>query len=152
VDDFYIIAEGFGIEDEREVDRALSGLRVEPVGEADGVKFRLRYRPPKFRPVDIHFWTDPDRVREEREEAVEQLGGTTGTGVKQVQKHLGRVVEVVALELGWSQLEEMAVVLAGQVAEYFAVVGNGLIRDQNDDWWTMKSGAPRLLVGPPRRK
>ena len=46
------------------------------------------------------------------------LDGRVGTGV----------VEVAALELGWNQLEDMGVGLAGQVAEYLARIGDGLIR------------------------
>jgi hypothetical protein len=62
------------------------------------------------------------------------------------------VVEVVSFELGWSQLEDMGVVIAGQVAEYIARIGDGLIVDQNDDWWTIgEHGIPKILVGPERR-
>ncbi len=149
--DFLTVAEGFGIEDEDVVHRALSLLRIEPVSEPEGARFRLRYRPARFRPVFIHFSTEAGQVQTLREEALEELEGKKSKGLKRVQAHFSRVVEVAALELGWGQLEDMGIVLAGQVAEYLAAVGEGLICDQNDDWWAVEGRAPVLLVGPKRR-
>ena len=149
--DFHTIAEGFGIEDEKVVDQALARLRIEAVSEPEGVKFRLRYRPPTFRPILIHVWDEPGRVQTEREEGLEQLEEVKGKAVKRVRSHLDQVAEVVALELGWSQLEDMGIVLAGQVAEYLATIGDGLIRDQNEDWWAVEDHVPVLLIGPKRR-
>ncbi len=151
IEDIYTLAEGFGIEDEEVVKRALTQLRIEPVSEPEGVKFCLRYRPAAFRPVLIHWSAAPEFVRGVVEETRELLEEATGKGVKRVRAHLERVIEVVSLELGWSQLEDMGIVLAGQVAEHLATIGAGLIKDQNDDWWAMKKGAPVLLVGPERR-
>jgi hypothetical protein len=149
--DFLTIAEGFGIKDEEVVRQALSQFRIEPVDQPEGVKFRLRYRPARLRPVHLWLSTDPAQVRTEREEALEPFEGARVKGARRVRAHLRLVVEVAALELGWSQLEDMGVVLAGQVAEYLACVGDGLIRDQNDDWWAMEGRVPILLVGPARR-
>ena len=144
--DIHTIAEGFGIDDD-DVDQALAQFSIEPVTRQEGVKFCLRYRHARYRPVLIHLWVKAARVKTEREEALEQFDGIQGRGVGSVRRHLSRVVEVVAVELGWDQLEDMGVVLGGQVAEYFASVGAGLIRDQNDDWWTVKNRIPALLVG-----
>src|SRR5262245_29245053 len=77
--------------------RPLSCSRSSRRAVAEGVKFRLRYRPPKYRPVLIHLWTEPERVRAEREEALEQLEGAKGRGKERVRSRLGRVVEVAAL-------------------------------------------------------
>jgi hypothetical protein len=145
--DIHTIAEGFGIDDDDVVDRALAHFRIERVTRQVGVKFRLRYRHVRYRPVHIHLWVKAARVKTEREEALEQFEGIRGRGVGAVRRHLSRVVEVVAVELGWDQLEDMGVVLGGQVAEFYAFVGAGLIRDQNDDWWTVKNRMPALLVG-----
>jgi hypothetical protein len=151
LDDPWTLAEGFGIDDEKIVDRALAQLRIESIADPDGVKFALRYRPGKTRPVYFHLWAEPRRVQTEREEALELLDGSRNRNAKRVREHLGRVVEVAALELGWNQLDDMGVVLAGQIVEFLATEGDGLIRDQNDDWWAMKKRVPVLLVGPRRR-
>jgi hypothetical protein len=57
------------------------------------------------------------------------------------------VVEVAAVELGLGQLEDMGLVIAGQLAEYLAGVGAGLIRDTGDEWWAVRRGVPKLLLG-----
>ncbi|HVL12226.1 MAG TPA: hypothetical protein VM529_06660 [Gemmata sp.] len=151
LDDPWTLAEGFGIEDEAEVDRALVRLQIEPVPEPEGVKYVLRYRTRKLRPVYFHLWAKPGRVQAEREEALEQFEGARERNAGRVRKHMEKVIEVVALELGWNQLEDMGVVLAGQIAEFVATEGDGLIRDQNDDWWAMKNRVPVLLVGKRNR-
>jgi hypothetical protein len=149
--DLFTLAERFGIEDEEVVSRAQDLVRIESVSDLGEVKFRLSYQPPRFRPVNVWVWTEPGFVRQLGEEAKEGLAGSRRKGVGRVRTHLDRVVQVAALELGWSQLEDMGVVLSGQVAEYLAGVGDGLICDQNDDWWAVKKGRPVLLVGPKRR-
>jgi hypothetical protein len=68
-----------------------------------------------------------------------------------MRSHLGQTVEVVGLQLGWPQLEEMGIVLASQVAEYLGHTGNGLIKDQNDDWWKVADRVPVLVAESKRR-
>ena len=63
--DFDTVAEGFGIEDEALIERAVSRLEVEPVADSARVRFRIRYRPGKLRPLLVHLWTDSERVRKE---------------------------------------------------------------------------------------
>jgi hypothetical protein len=146
--DWYTLAEGFGIEDEAAVERAASALRVEPTAGSLGEWFAVRYRPAKSRPLVAYLWSEPARVREELAEAAENyLDGRRGRGVSQVRAALASVVEVVAIELGGSQLEDMGLVIAGQVAEYLAAVGGGVIRDTGDEWWAVRRGVPKLLLG-----
>lgn len=140
--DLHTIAEGFGIDDESVVDDALARLEIEPSAGPDGVRLKLSYGGEEKRPVLVHVWDDADRVRTEQEEAQE------GVGEDRVTAAVRQAVSVVGIELGWSQLEDMGIVLAGQVAEAFASAGRGLIRDHNDDWWAVENGVPTLLVRP----
>ena len=115
--DFYTLAEGFDIDDEDVVDKALSHLQVKPSGERESW-FEVRYRAPNLRPLCVHLWTSPDRVREELTEAREEyLAGRKDRGASQVNSLLSKVIEVAAVELGIAQLEDMGLVIAGQVAE-----------------------------------
>jgi len=41
----------------------------------------------------------------------------------------------------------MGLVVAGQIAEYLADVGAGLIRDTGDEWWVLRQGVPKRLLG-----
>jgi uncharacterized protein YbaR (Trm112 family) len=145
--DFYTVAEGFGIEDEAVVKQAMSQLRVEPLTDHAERPFAVRYRAPELRPLFLHLWIDPERVKQELAE-VEQhyLVGKSGRGVSQVRAALSSVIEVAAVELGLRQLEDMGLVIGGQVAEYLAAVAGGLIRDTANEWWRIRRGVPQLLV------
>jgi hypothetical protein len=149
--DLWSVAEDFGIEDDEAVCSAVDALRVEPVTGQPDIRFRLSYRPPEYRPVLVHVWADPERVRTELEEAAERLEDAAGDGIGRIRMHLGRVVEVVAVELGWSQMSDMGVVLASQVAEFLAGVADGLVLDENDAWWAVEGGVPVQLAGPAGR-
>jgi hypothetical protein len=98
--------------------------------------------------VQFHWWAHPTRVQTEREEALELVEDLTGRHVSRIRRHLAECTEVVALELGLTQLEDMGLVFAGAFAKYLAVQGDGLIRNEADEWWAVKmNGAPVLLVG-----
>jgi hypothetical protein len=121
------------------VDEALARLKIEPFAGSDDVRFRLSYAGEDKRPVFIHIWDEPSRIQTERDEALEDINDPTVTRAVQ------RAVTVVGIELGWTQLEGMGIVFAGQVAEAFASAGLGVIRDQNDEWWAVEDGVPTLI-------
>lgn len=146
--DFRTTAEGYGIEDDEAVDRSLAHLTLEPVAATGGVRFGLTYGPSTRRPILIHVWTDPEVVEEELDESDELLDRLSGNSAGQIRSHLDRVVEIVAVELGWSQLEDMGVVFAGAISEYLASVGNGLIRDPYDVWWAVEDHVPIRIAKP----
>jgi hypothetical protein len=146
--DWFILAETFGIDDEEVVERAVTGLKVVPAPGALGEWFEVRYRPAKARPLVVYLWSDPARVQEELAEATENyLNGRRGRGVNQVRTALGEVTEVAAIELGSGHLGDMGLVIAGQVAEYLAGAGGGVIRDTGDEWWAVRRGVPKCLLG-----
>lgn len=146
--DWYILSESFGIEDDEVVRRAVAGMQVVSVTGKLGERFEVRYRPRKYRPLVVYLWTDPARVQEELTETEENyLEGRRDRGVNQVRTALSGVTEVAAIELGLGQLEDMGLVIAGQVTEYLAEVCGGLIRDTDDQWWAMRRGVPKLLLG-----
>src|SRR4051794_34300969 len=102
--DLHTVAEGFGIDDESVVDDALAQLTIEPCKGSDGIRFQTAYAGADKRRLLIHIWDDPARVHTEREEALEDVDDAgVRTAVRQA-------VEVVGIELGWSQLKDMGVV------------------------------------------
>ncbi len=145
--DFHTSAEGYGIDDGEAVDRALTSLKLEP-DAGGGVRFRLTYDPPGRRPILIQVHSDPEVIAEVRDEAEELLDEARGQGVERIRTHLGSMVEVVAVELGWSQMEEMGVVFAAMMSEYLAIVGGGLVRDPQDVWWAVEDHVPVRLAEP----
>lgn len=145
--DFYTVAEGFDIDDEEVIGKALSQLDVKPTLDRD-IRFEVCYRLSKLRPLRVHMWTLRDRVQQELAEAREEyLTGRTGPGVSQVCSKLSEVIEIAAVELGISQLEDMGLVIASQIAEYLARVGAGIIRDPGNEWWAIQRSVPKLLLG-----
>jgi hypothetical protein len=148
--DWYTLAETFGIDDDEAVERAVAALKAAPTTGKLGEWFEVRYRPTKYRPLVVYRWSESARLREELAEAEENyLAGRRGRGMSTVRKTLAEVVEVVAVELGLVHLEDMGLVIAGQVAEYLAGVGAGPIRDCDDAWWAVRNGVPKLLLGRP---
>jgi hypothetical protein len=146
--DLRTLAESLGMEDEEVVAGAPTRLRIEPGDGAGGVRCRLRYRDSLPRPLEVHVWTGDAEIDEMREEELERLDETDGEGLARIRSHLGRTVAVGAVQLGWSQLEDMGIVLAGVIAEHLAAVGDGLIRDPKDHWWAIEEGVPVLIAGP----
>ncbi|HVK18257.1 MAG TPA: hypothetical protein VM533_15045 [Fimbriiglobus sp.] len=130
------------------MDRAVASLRVEPAGGPEGVRFRLTYGPAGGRPILVHVYADPELLADEREEAEELLAGAAGDGVGRVREHLGRVVQVVHMDLDWDQFKDMGVVFAWMAAECLAAAGAGLLRDPNDGWWAYEGTGWVLLAGP----
>lgn len=63
-------------------------------------------------------WTTAARIREELAEAEENyLAGRQSRGIAAVRKASSKVVEIAAIELGLGHLEDMMLILAGQVTE-----------------------------------
>ena len=96
----------------------------------------------------IHVHTGKDVLTEEQDEAEEWLDAAGGEGVERIRVHLNSTTEMVAIELGWSQLKDMGVVFAGMVAEYMAGAGCGLIRDPHGVWWAVDDQIPVQLAAP----
>jgi hypothetical protein len=64
-----------------------------------------------------------------------------------VRTVLEHTVAVVGFGLKVKHQQDMGIVLASRVAETFASAGQGLIRDQNDEWWAVADGVPSLVLG-----
>lgn len=136
-EDYWTLAEDFGIEDEDVVDAALDVLRVrgdEALGLRAGCE--VCYRPGvDARPIVLHCWSEPERVAEELEEAEESRSPPAAA-----QERLRASKEVVGIELGFSQLEDMGVVIAYEIARWLAQKGDGLVADDDDRWMRVADG------------
>lgn len=90
---------------------------------------------PDARPVIVHVWTEPERVREEVEEAIEVRAAPPS-----VSSYLERCRAVVGIELGYSMAGTMGVVLAYEVARYIAQTYDGVVVDDDDRWERVDRG------------
>jgi hypothetical protein len=122
--DWYTLAETLDLE-EAEVDAVIDHL----VWSDDPLEIRLEGR----RPLQFHVWSTPDRVREEVLE-LDQIAGAPPMPAS-VRAHLASVQSIIAIEMGWSQLDTMFEIVAFEVAYHLAQQHGGLIRGPNDAWF-----------------
>lgn len=107
--------------------------------EIDTFLERLRWRadPLEFgydgaRPVQIHVWTDPDRIRVQLDELEH---GQDPPLPPSVRERLRSTRAVVALDLGVSQLESMLSVVAFEIAYHLAETCEGVIQGPDERWY-----------------
>lgn len=144
VSDYDTLAEQYEL-DERLVAPVLARLQIKVFGD----NLRLHYRIEGERQLEIHRWSDPCRIAEEIREVLEQLDGDGSSQAAEIRSHLSAVHGVVAVEMGFSQLEDMGVVFAYEVARWFTHNCRGLIRCHDDTWLRTDDGAFVDLYGQP---
>jgi hypothetical protein len=85
---------------------------------------------PERRPVQLYVWNDPSRVATELSEIAER-----GPVPQSVQQQLSSVTGVIAIELGWSQLQTMYEVVAFEIAYWLVEQFGGVILSSDDLWY-----------------
>jgi hypothetical protein len=55
-------------------------------------------------------------------------------------RYLDACREVVGIELGFGQLEDMGLVIACELARYLAQKGDGIFVDDNNEWYAVADG------------
>jgi hypothetical protein len=124
--DWHTLAEGYDIDDEEIVDRALSYLRI----EGEHGNFTLHCRPPGLRQLELSI-IDRASVRESIAEEIAELAGQLDL----VATHLQESIEVVTIETGYFQFVEMMPVFAYEIARWFAEIGDGCVLADDGEWW-----------------
>ena len=79
-------------------------------------------------------WSERAQVAEELAELEEREPPAGAADV------LAQCTEIVAIELGFPMLENMGIVIATEVARYYAQRGRGLIVDDDDQWFEVIDG------------
>jgi hypothetical protein len=130
--DYATLAEDYGV-DADAVAPALAQLAVRATSDAP-LDFEIGFAT-DGRPLVLHLWDAPERVAEELEEAKE-VRSVPAT----IADRLAETKEIVAIELGYSHLEDMGIVFAFEVARYLAQNGDGLIVDDDDAWQVVDQG------------
>lgn len=132
--DYLTLAEDYDL-DEHEVEAALEQLAIVRVGDGP-LDVELRYRPEAdARPIVVHRWHEPARVAEEIEEAFDNREPPD-----EAHAWLRACREVVGIELGFSQLDDMGLVIACELARYLAQKGDGVIVDDEGEWFAVEDG------------
>lgn len=84
------------------------------------------------RPLQFHARTDPAQIDTELAELDEVDGIEVPASVRE---HLRSTRAIVALELGFAQLETMFAVVAFEIAFWLASTGRGVIRGPDELWY-----------------
>ena len=140
--DWWILAEYHGFSEEL-IDPSLDSLRIE--ADVDEKKLHLLYRSREERQVRIDRLIAPGQVREEIREAIEGIADDQDGAAARVREHLRNVKCVVVLTMGISQLKDMGIAFASEIALYFADQRNGLMRDDDGKWYCSDDGAYKPL-------
>jgi hypothetical protein len=132
--DYHLLAEARDIED-ADVDDALEQLEVVRVSDKP-LDVQIRYKQEAdARPIVVHLWQEPERVAEEIEEALDNREPP-----ERVKSELSACREIVGIELGFGQLQDMGFVLAFELARYLAQKGDGVIVDDENAWYAVEDG------------
>jgi len=127
--DWWTLAEDWEL-DEAVADR-LDPRFVEagPDGGFEGV---VQYAQDR-RPIVLHRWASPERVVEERAEALER------ELPDEAREYVEGAVEVVGLEMGWSAHEDGGVLVAWEIATLLArhCHHSAVLRDDDDRWYVL---------------
>lgn len=88
------------------------------------------------RPVVVHVWTERARIEEELEEAREGRDPPPAA-----EPWLESCTGIVAIELGFSMLDDFGVVLAYEVARFVCQKLDGVLVDDDGVWQRVDDGA-----------
>jgi len=130
--DLHTLAEGYDLEDDV-IEPALEQLRIEKVDATGFRRWRLCYRPAGHRQVDIDRQTT--EVQEAIAEEMQALEDEDHLKMAQIIAHLWQTTDTVDASFGTMESERMALVLASEVARWFAQEFDGIVKDCNGKWW-----------------
>ena len=134
--DYLTLSEWYGL-DETEVKPALSKLAVKARSKRS-LDVEVSYG--GSRAIVVHPWTTTERVAEELSEARANRSPPPAAAT-----WLDACRAIVGIELGYSQLEDLGIVLAYEIARYLAQKGEGVIADDDGKWQCVREGAFEVL-------
>lgn len=116
---------------------ALAQLRIENIKPGGFFWYRLGYRPPGKRQIDIERWRTPEEMQGDVAEVLEALEGAAHPALTRIRSHLQATVDVVSASFGSSPEEQMAPVLASEATRWLAEQFDGVIRAADGTWWRL---------------
>lgn len=133
--DYRTLAEDYGI-DESLIENCSIAISVKEPPDASHAWYSVSFSSIGSDPVTIYRWMQPERVSEEVSEMLERLGADDG----ELASRLKHTREVVGIELTSSQLADMGVVVAFEIARYIAQRGSGVVIDDADHAMCVRDG------------
>ena len=133
--DLPALAKKEGVPDDQ-VAPALELLHIENLKPPGFVVYRLFYRRPTMRQVDIECWESKDDLQAILDEELEELAAESHPHYKPIRAHLKQCVDVIDTSVG-APPEPMGRVLAREVARWLARLFDGIIRTGDEKWWRL---------------
>lgn len=66
--------------------------------------------------------------------------GDSSDSAERIRNHMKKVCAVIGIEMGFSQLEDMGVVFAYEVARWYGEHRGGLIKGVDENWLSIDDG------------
>ena len=128
---FHTLAAQYGL-DKSMIEGCVSNLEVTTVDPLVAPFFVIKYQGRNYLPLLVYRWLITDRPGEElwRDVLPEDLP-------PQVRQQITDASEIVVIELDKSQLEDMGILLAYEVARWAAVCGGGVVMGLDGKWYRM---------------
>jgi hypothetical protein len=130
--DYATLAEDYGLA-EADAARAQSALNVEAL--ESNCNYQVTYGAAE-QPLIVRLWRDPTRLEQEIAEITERAGKHPVEAVQWVRSSTA----VVAIELTMSQIRDMGIVIAYEIARYVAQRFEGLILTDDERWLRVMNG------------
>jgi hypothetical protein len=131
--DYQTLAEDYHVHSVSPTD-AVAALDVSDLRGGEDV-YEVRYGI-DARPLVVRRWRDPSRVVEEVQEVVDRPGRHPPLAIERVRSSR----EVIGIELGSSQLRDMGIVIAYELARYLAQKCDGVILTDEERWLRVEKG------------
>ena len=93
------------------------------------------------RPVIVQRWTEPDTVKEEVNTARQIVRDQGIKHEADILARLAKTTDIVGIEMGPEQLQDMGVVFAYEIARWFGENRHGLILGDDGSWSLVNDGA-----------
>lgn len=134
--DYRTLSEDYGI-DESLVENCARTLSVKESTDVRYGWYRVDFSTLGSDPLTLYRWSQPERVAEEVTEVLGRLEITNSV----LARRLKTSCEVIGIELKPSQLADMGVVVAYEVARYLAQRGDGIVVNEADEILFVRGGA-----------
>lgn len=125
------------------IDPALRNLAIVLTQKQIAPFFLLRYRPEGQRPLVVNRWDKTDSAGKSFLQE-----GLVKVSSQLVKAHLVETDQVFVIELDYSQIKDMGLVFAYEIARWAAYQGQGIVRGLDNQWYKLNCNKAFIPLEP----